>query len=130
MAVVEEYLPDEIAYGARGGPSFFTTVGQGISGDEDRTAQWSEELGEWDLGFINRTTEETEALITFFTETAKGRAYAFLFHDFTPDDDVDSTPRTVNVRFDDDWLQIRRIDVDIWSWENVRLIQVRDELDS
>lgn len=126
MAVVESYLPDTIAYGARGGPTFFTAIATGISGDESRSAEWSAELGEWDLSYQNRTTEETTALITFFTTTAKGRAYAFLFHDFNPDAAIDPTPRTVVVRFDDDWLQIRRVDTDVWAWENVRLVQVRD----
>lgn len=126
MAVLEAYLPDTIAFGARGGPTFFTAVGEGLSGDEDRVALWEEELGEWDLSFTNRTTAETEALITFFVETAKGRANAFLFHDFHPDDAVDLRPRTVVVRFDEDWLQIRRVDHNIWSWDNVKLVQVRD----
>lgn len=126
MSIIAQYLPDEIAFGAKGGPSFFTATATGQSGDEARSELWADELGEWDLGFIHRTTEETEALITFF-ETVKGRAYAFYFYDYLPDAAIDDgTPRTVTVRFAEDWLQVRRVDDDVWSWENVRLIQVRD----
>jgi uncharacterized protein (TIGR02217 family) len=127
MAIVNQFLPQEIAFGARGGPTFFTAVASGQGGDESRSELWEEELGEWDLSFAYRTTAETEALVTFF-EAVKGRAYAFYFYDYLPDAAIDDgTPRTVTVRFADDWLQIRRVDDDCWSWENVRLMQVRDE---
>ena len=44
MAVIEQYLPDEIAFGARGGPTFFTATATGTSGDEARTELWADEL--------------------------------------------------------------------------------------
>jgi hypothetical protein len=42
-------LPDNIAYGATGGPEFATTVMATGSGHEKRNVNWSEARGRWDV---------------------------------------------------------------------------------
>lgn len=193
-------FPDSIAYGARGGPRFHTQISQNISGAEARQSTWDQDKGEWDLGLINRTSTETEALLTAFA-AAKGRANGFRFHDFqtgegsgtseylgTGDGTTqifqllkwytigsESYSRTITkpvsgttimtlngtvttpgyvstrtgliyfntppsagvvvrgtfdfdvpVRFDTDWLQLRRVDDSIWSWEQCTLLEISD----
>lgn len=81
MAFIEQRLPDLVAYGAVGGPRFLTNVGTSPSGYEARADLWSLERGQWDLGFVHRTEEETKALIAFFVAVAGGRSHGFRFSD-------------------------------------------------
>ena len=45
----EVRFPDNIAYGATGGPEFATTVVATASGHEKRNVNWSEARGRWDV---------------------------------------------------------------------------------
>jgi uncharacterized protein (TIGR02217 family) len=78
---IEQRLPDVIAFGAVGGPRFLTSVGTSASGFEARADLWTIERGMWDLGYFNRSEEETKALIAFFVAVARGRANGFRFLD-------------------------------------------------
>ncbi len=78
---VEERLPDLIAMGAIGGPRFLTNVAASPSGFEARTELWTLERGQWDLGYSNRSEEETKTLIAFFNAVGFGRANGFRFKD-------------------------------------------------
>ena len=43
-------FPDNIAYGATGGPEFATTVVVTGAGHEQRNVNWAEARGRWDVG--------------------------------------------------------------------------------
>ena len=45
----EVRFPDNIAYGATGGPEFATTVVATGAGHEKRNVNWSEARGRWDV---------------------------------------------------------------------------------
>jgi len=81
MAFIETRLPDLIALGAVGGPKFLTDVGTSPSGFEARTEAWTLERGAWDLGYANRDTDTTLALIAFFNAVGCGRVNGFRFRD-------------------------------------------------
>jgi uncharacterized protein (TIGR02217 family) len=46
----EVRFPDNIAYGATGGPEFATTVVVTGAGHEQRNVNWTEARGRWDVG--------------------------------------------------------------------------------
>ena len=45
----EVCLPDNIAYGATGGPEFATTVVVTVAWHEQRNVNWPEAQGRWDV---------------------------------------------------------------------------------
>ena len=49
MSFHEVRFPDNIAYGATGGPEFATTVVATSAGHEKRNVNWSEARGRWDV---------------------------------------------------------------------------------
>jgi uncharacterized protein (TIGR02217 family) len=78
---IDARFPEQIAYGASGGPGFSTDIVTSIGGTEVRNQNWSLARGRWEVGLQHRTTAETEAFIAFFYSVAKGMANAFRFHD-------------------------------------------------
>jgi uncharacterized protein (TIGR02217 family) len=78
----EVRFPDNIAYGATGGPEFATTVVVTGSGHEQRNANWAEARGRWDVGSGLKNQQQLDELIAFF-RARKGRAYGFRFKDWT-----------------------------------------------
>ena len=75
-------FPDNIAYGATGGPEFATTVVATGAGHEQRNANWAEARGRWDVGTGLKNQAQLDVLIAFF-RARKGRAYGFRFKDWT-----------------------------------------------
>lgn len=75
-------FPDNIAYGATGGPEFATTVVVTGAGREQRNVNWAEARGRWDVGTGLKNQAQLDALIAFF-RARKGRAYGFRFKDWT-----------------------------------------------
>jgi uncharacterized protein (TIGR02217 family) len=75
-------FPDNIAYGASGGPEFATTVVATGAGHEKRNVNWSEARGRRDVGSGLKNHEQLDELIAFF-RARKGRAYGFRFKDWT-----------------------------------------------
>jgi uncharacterized protein (TIGR02217 family) len=83
MAFIESpSLPAEIALGASGGAMFQTAVTDSTSGYEARAQQWTTERGAYELGYVNRTAAQMEALIAFFYAVAIGRWQGFRFLDY------------------------------------------------
>ena len=72
----EVRFPDNIAYGATGGPEFATTVVATGSGHEKRNVNWSEARGRWDVASGLKKQAQIDELIAFF-RARRGRAYGF-----------------------------------------------------
>lgn len=72
-------FPDDIAYGATGGPAWSTDVVQTASGYERRNINWSSARRKYDVGYV-RTQAQLDALVAFF-HAMRGRAHGFRFRD-------------------------------------------------
>ena len=82
MSFHEVRFPDDIAYGATGGPEFATSVVATASGYEQRNINWSAARGRWDVASGLKKQTQLDTLIAFF-RARKGRAYGFRFKDWT-----------------------------------------------
>lgn len=82
MSFHEVRFPDDIAYGATGGPEFATSVVVTASGFEQRNINWSAARGRWDVASGLKNQSQLDTLIAFF-RARKGRAYGFRFKDWT-----------------------------------------------
>ena len=78
----EVRFPDNIAYGATGGPEFATTVVVTGAGHEQRNVNWAEARGRWDVASGLKNQQQLDELIAFF-RARKGRAFGFRFKDWT-----------------------------------------------
>jgi uncharacterized protein (TIGR02217 family) len=78
----EVRFPDNIAYGARGGPEFATTLVATGAGHEQRNVNWAEARGRWNVASGLKNQQQLDELIAFF-RARKGRAYGFRFKDWT-----------------------------------------------
>jgi len=78
----EVRFPDNIAYGATGGPEFATTVVVTGAGHEQRNVNWAEARGRWDVGSGLKNQQQLDEMIAFF-RARKGKAYGFRFKDWT-----------------------------------------------
>jgi uncharacterized protein (TIGR02217 family) len=74
--------PDNIAYGASGGPEFATTVVATSAGHEKRNINWAQARGRWDVASGLKKQAQIDALIAFF-RARRGKAYGFRFKDWT-----------------------------------------------
>lgn len=82
-------LPDTIEVGASGGPGFNTTVLESASGFEKRNVNWDQARGRWDVGYgprhmtdIDGAIWAIQTIVAFFY-ARRGKAYTFLFRDWT-----------------------------------------------
>lgn len=82
MAFHEVQFPNDIAYGATGGPEFATSVVAMASGYEQRNINWSAARGRWDVASGLKKQTQLDTLIAFF-RARKGRAHGFRFKDWT-----------------------------------------------
>jgi len=82
MAFIETRFPDDISYGAIGGPGFKTSIVEVKSGAEQSNSEWEDDRGEWDVAHGVRTAAQMATLIAFF-RAMKGRATGFRFKDWT-----------------------------------------------
>lgn len=73
-------LPESIAIGAEGGPSYVVEVIPLRSGAEQRNLVQDQPLQRYSIAFLNRDTSEIETLTAFF-RMAKGRTHGFRFKD-------------------------------------------------
>jgi uncharacterized protein (TIGR02217 family) len=78
----EVRFPDNIAYGATGGPEFAPTVVATGSGHEKRNVNWSEARGRWDVASGLKKQAQIDELIAFF-RARRGKAFGFRFKDWT-----------------------------------------------
>jgi uncharacterized protein (TIGR02217 family) len=74
-------LPDFIALGAVGGPTFSTTVNIYFSGLEERNANWTRPRQKWNIGYNIKELADLQDVIDIFW-ISKGRAFGFLFKDW------------------------------------------------
>ncbi|VAX07400.1 Gene Transfer Agent (GTA) ORFG12 [hydrothermal vent metagenome] len=77
----EVRLPEDISYGASGGPQFMTNVIEMASGHEQRNQEWAEARNVYDVGLGLRSENDLSALIGFFRARA-GRAFGFRYKDW------------------------------------------------
>lgn len=82
MDFYEISFPADIAYGATGGPEFFTDIVTSSSGYEQRSDNWFNARCRYNLASAIKTKEQIEQLIAFFRIT-KGRAIGFRFKDWS-----------------------------------------------
>lgn len=81
MAFLNVRFPDNISYGAVGGPGYSTDVVIVNSGFEQRNQNWSDSRSNFDVSHAARTATQINELIAFF-RVAKGRANSFRFKDW------------------------------------------------
>ena len=82
MAFHEIRFPDDIAYGASGGPEFATTIVTMASGYEQRNINWQAARGRWDVASGLKNQTQLDTLLAFF-RGRKGRAHGFRFKDWS-----------------------------------------------
>ena len=78
----EVRFPDNIAYGATGGPEFATTVVATGAATRSATSTGREARGRWDVASGLKKQAQIDELIAFF-RARKGKAYGFRFKDWT-----------------------------------------------
>jgi uncharacterized protein (TIGR02217 family) len=74
-------FPEEISYGAQGGPEYSTDVIVLNSGYEQRNANWSIGRCAYDVSHGVKTKADIDALVAFF-RVCKGRTHGFRFKDW------------------------------------------------
>lgn len=82
MSFHDTRFPVVIARGARGGPSYLTTVLETVRGREKRIGHWQAARGKWNVASGLKRAEDLATLIAFF-RARQGRLYAFRFKDWS-----------------------------------------------
>ncbi|MGK9234770.1 DUF2460 domain-containing protein [Inquilinus limosus] len=75
-------LPIYIERGAKGGPTFNTTVKELASGKEKRNQNWSRSRSRWDIGYAIDDLDGLRPVLAFFY-ARRGRARGFRFRDWS-----------------------------------------------
>lgn len=96
MAFLNIRFPDNISYGAQGGPEYSTNVVLITSGFEQRNSNWSLPKFKTDVSHAARTKEQNDELIAFF-HIAKGKANSFLFKDWADYQCTQDTGVLINI---------------------------------
>lgn len=81
MSYHDDLFPKDIAYGARGGPMFNTTVLELSSGYEKRNMNWAKVRARYNVAYGVRKPEQMDNLLNFFM-ARRGRAFSFPYHDW------------------------------------------------
>lgn len=81
MSYHDDLFPKDIAYGARGGPMFNTTVLELASGYEKRNINWQKVRARYNVAYGAKQPHQMDALLKFFY-ARRGRAYSFPYHDW------------------------------------------------
>ena len=82
MSFAEIRFPDDISYGATGGPSFLTDIVTTVAGYEQRNSKWSMARCKYNIASGIKTENQWETLIAFF-RARKGKAIGFRFKDWS-----------------------------------------------
>lgn len=82
MSFVETQFPDDISYGAVGGPMHSTDVITTFGGREQRNINWSTPLGIWNVAQGVKNPTQLNTLIAFF-RARQGKAVGFRFKDWS-----------------------------------------------
>jgi uncharacterized protein (TIGR02217 family) len=75
-------FPDDISYGAVGGPTFNTDITIVQSGYEQRTANWMDALHTYNVAHNVKTNDQARLLKKFFMQV-RGRLIGFRFKDWS-----------------------------------------------
>ncbi len=78
----EMQFPNDIAYGATGGPEFFTDIITSSSGFEQRNVNWLKPRNRYNLAPAIKTKDQLEHLLKFFY-LSMGKAIGFRFKDWS-----------------------------------------------
>jgi len=114
----EVRFPDDISWGATGGPRYSTTVVMSDSGHEQRNINWAEARMKWNVSHGVKTDDQVKALIDFF-RARKGKAYGFRFKDWS--DYVATNQAIAKISGTDNTYQLRKQYSDVGRTE-VRFI--------
>ncbi len=82
MTIHNVRLPEAIEQGATGGAGWNTSVVTTSGGRERRQINWSQALRRWNLASGMRTRTDIATLLSFW-HARQGRAYGFLFKDWS-----------------------------------------------
>ncbi len=74
-------LPEDISFGASGGPQYLTNIVEMASGHEQRNREWAEARNVYDIGMGLRSESDLAGLLSFFRARA-GRANGFRYKDW------------------------------------------------
>ena len=78
----EVQFPDDISYGATGGPVFSTDVVSTFSGHEQRNSNWQQARARYNVASGVKTETQWKALISFF-RARRGKAVGFRYKDWS-----------------------------------------------
>ncbi len=78
----EIQFPTDIAYGATGGPEFFTDIVTSSSGYEQRNINWNHPRCRYNLAPAIKDKEQLDILLAFF-RICQGKALGFRFKDWS-----------------------------------------------
>jgi len=98
MAFLDTRFPEQIAYRARGGPVFNTSVARVRSGRETRGQLWQYPLHRYDVGSGARTLDDLDDIVDFFY-IAAGRFSGWRYKDWR---DYKSTDGMIDTTIGDD----------------------------
>jgi uncharacterized protein (TIGR02217 family) len=80
MMFHEVRLPDNIAFGMKGGPRYITDIIDNYNNNEYRNIRKSQALSKYKVSFKLQNYKKIQNLLNFFRER-KGKAYGFRFKD-------------------------------------------------
>lgn len=81
VKTIEQRFPDDISYGAKGGPEYKTDVLTSISGYEKRNINWLNARGRYNVSHSVKDKKQMEELLAFF-HNCYGKAISFRFKDW------------------------------------------------
>lgn len=81
MTFIATPFPENVSFGAVGGPGWQTDVVTVDGGNETRDQNWSQARGQWEVSHAARTPDKYNPLIAHF-RLAGGRANSFPFKDW------------------------------------------------
>lgn len=82
VAFIEQRFPEDISYGSKGGPTFYTSVYTAASGYEQRNINWESSRGKYDISYGIKDKADMDVVLNFFY-AMRGRATGFRFKDWT-----------------------------------------------
>jgi uncharacterized protein (TIGR02217 family) len=82
-------FPENISFGASGGPGYLTDIVPLKSGFEQRNSLWTFPRGTWDVGQVTKTKTQYAPLVAYF-RTVGGKRDGFRFKDWDDFQDFDN----------------------------------------
>lgn len=120
MAHQDVLFPTSLAFGAVGGPRFSTSIVASQGGEESRNINWLTPRWQWEVGLVNKDRATTLTLLSFFRQVG-GMRDTFNFVNYLPGQDA----ALVVARFGVDHLEITRVDLNLFSWPSITILEVR-----